>query len=72
MIYRGSSSVVAFEILLKSGFFLFTALIASGLGLNLCARIAREHCGSLTAENRDGGGARMTLRLPLAAAPVDN
>ncbi|MCM2304194.1 MAG: HAMP domain-containing histidine kinase [Elusimicrobia bacterium] len=40
----------------------------TGLGLNLCARIAKEHGGSLTAENRDGGGARMTLRLPLAAA----
>lgn len=40
----------------------------TGLGLNLCARIAKEHGGSLAAENRDGGGARMTLRLPSAAA----
>jgi len=40
----------------------------TGLGLNLCARIAKEHGGSLSAENRDGGGARMTLRLPSAAA----
>lgn len=40
----------------------------TGLGLNLCARIAKEHGGSLAAENRDGGGARMTLRLPLAAS----
>lgn len=42
----------------------------TGLGLNLCARIAREHGGSLAAENRPGGGARLTLRLPLIAASV--
>ena len=40
----------------------------TGLGLNLCARIAREHGGSLTAENRPTGGARLILRLPLIAA----
>lgn len=40
----------------------------TGLGLNLCARIAREHNGSLTAENRPAGGARLILRLPLTAA----
>lgn len=40
----------------------------TGLGLNLCARIAREHGGSLTAENREAGGARLILRLPLVAA----
>lgn len=40
----------------------------TGLGLNLCARIAREHGGSLTAENRAGGGASLVLRLPLDAA----
>lgn len=39
----------------------------TGLGLNLCARIAREHGGSLTAENREAGGARLVLRLPLAS-----
>lgn len=37
----------------------------TGLGLNLCARIAREHGGELTAENRPGGGACLILRLPL-------
>lgn len=40
----------------------------TGLGLNLCARIAREHGGSLAAENRAEGGARLILRLPLASA----
>ncbi len=39
----------------------------TGLGLNLCARIAREHGGSLTAENRAEGGARLRLSLPLAS-----
>lgn len=39
----------------------------TGLGLNLCARIAREHGGSLSAENREAGGARLVLRLPLAS-----
>lgn len=39
----------------------------TGLGLNLCARIAREHGGSLSAENRETGGARLVLRLPLAS-----
>ncbi len=38
----------------------------TGLGLNLCARIAREHGGTLAAENRAGGGARLILRLPLS------
>jgi signal transduction histidine kinase len=40
----------------------------TGLGLNLCARIAREHGGTLTAENRAEGGARLILRLPFAAS----
>ncbi len=38
----------------------------TGLGLNLCARIAGQHGGALKAENRPGGGARMILVLPLA------
>jgi signal transduction histidine kinase len=39
-----------------------------GLGLSLVDRIARAHGGSAIAVNRDGGGARVTLRLPLAPA----
>ena len=35
-----------------------------GLGLAVSERIARDHGGSLRAENRPGGGARFTLRLP--------
>lgn len=37
----------------------------TGLGLNLSARIARQHGGTLAAENRPEGGARLILRLPL-------
>ncbi|MBI4425207.1 MAG: HAMP domain-containing histidine kinase [Elusimicrobia bacterium] len=40
----------------------------TGLGLNLSARIAREHRGGLSAENRSEGGARFLLRLPLGCA----
>lgn len=35
-----------------------------GLGLSLVDRIAQAHGGSARAGNRDGGGARVTLRLP--------
>jgi signal transduction histidine kinase len=36
-----------------------------GLGLSLVDRIARAHGGSARAANRDGGGARVMLSLPL-------
>ncbi len=36
-----------------------------GLGLSLVDRIARAHGGSARAVNREGGGARVTIRLPL-------
>lgn len=36
----------------------------TGLGLSLAQRIVDDHGGSLTAGNRDGGGASMTVTLP--------
>ena len=35
-----------------------------GLGLNICRTIIESHGGSLTFENRDGGGAVFTVLLP--------
>lgn len=40
-----------------------------GLGLAIVQRIVRVHGGEIRAENAEGGGLRMILRLPLAAAP---
>lgn len=42
----------------------------SGLGLYVARRIMREHGGRLDIENQDGGGAQVTLWLPLAGPPV--
>jgi len=37
-----------------------------GLGLAISAAIIREHDGEMLADDRDGGGATFTMRLPLA------
>lgn len=37
----------------------------TGLGLAICRGIVKAHGGSITAENREGGGALFRLRLPL-------
>ena len=37
----------------------------SGIGLVLCRQIAEAHGGSLSLENRPGGGCRARLRLPV-------
>ncbi len=40
----------------------------SGLGLPICQMIATAHGGAVEIADRDGGGARVTIRLPLVAA----
>ena len=41
----------------------------TGLGLAIAAWIVERHDGRIEAANRDGGGARFTVRLPIAAGP---
>jgi len=36
-----------------------------GLGLSIARGLVEAHDGKLTAENRDGGGARFTITLPV-------
>jgi len=38
----------------------------TGLGLSICKGIVEAHGGSIRAENRDGGGLRMIVALPVA------
>lgn len=42
----------------------------AGLGLTLVKAIAEGHGGSITLENRSGGGLKATLRLPREASPA--
>lgn len=37
----------------------------TGLGLPIAKRVVEEHEGSVVAENRDGGGLRVSIRIPL-------
>jgi two-component system sensor histidine kinase KdpD len=36
-----------------------------GLGLSIARGLIEAHGGTLTVENRDGGGARFVIRLPV-------
>jgi signal transduction histidine kinase len=38
-----------------------------GLGLAFVDAVVRAHGGTITASNREGGGARISLALPMAA-----
>ena len=42
------------------------SISGTGLGLSICKGIIEAHGGSITAENRPGGGTIMRLILPLA------
>jgi two-component system sensor histidine kinase KdpD len=39
----------------------------TGLGLSICKGIVEAHGGTITAENRPGGGTAIRVRLPLPA-----
>jgi signal transduction histidine kinase len=47
---------------------LSSGIQGSGLGLTLARQIARAHGGDVVYENREGGGSRFVLRLPLRPA----
>ena len=47
------------------------ALPGSGLGLAIVRDLAESHGGSVSATNRDGGGATIGFRLPVAPHPPD-
>ena len=45
--------------------FLTTTSVGIGMGLAICRRLADAHGGRIWVENRDKGGARFTIELPL-------
>jgi two-component system sensor histidine kinase KdpD len=42
-----------------------------GLGLAICRAVMQAHGGRITAANREGGGARFVVTLPVADGPHD-
>ena len=47
--------------------FVSTKDAGTGLGLPICRRIVEDHGGEIWAENRDGGGAVFSFRLPVTS-----
>src|SRR3954451_20609656 len=67
---RGSGVPVGEEAKIFEAFYrahdaLASGIQGSGLGLTLAQRIAREHGGEIVYQAREGGGSKVTLRLPL-------
>ncbi|HEY3789006.1 MAG TPA: ATP-binding protein, partial [Urbifossiella sp.] len=50
--------------------FASTKPTGTGLGLSVSRRVVQAHGGSLTATNRDGGGACFTITLPLTSGEL--
>jgi two-component system sensor histidine kinase MprB len=46
-------------------------LPGSGLGLAIVSQVVKDEGGTIAAEAAEGGGTRMSLRLPTVAAPAD-
>jgi signal transduction histidine kinase len=46
------------------------ARYGSGLGLSIVETLVLAHGGTVTAANRDSGGARLTVLLPAGTSPV--
>jgi nitrogen fixation/metabolism regulation signal transduction histidine kinase len=44
----------------------------TGLGLAIVKKLVEEHGGTVSAENRESGGARITVRLPIGESPKDS
>lgn len=43
----------------------------TGLGLSICRGIVEAHAGKISAENKEGGGLRVVVRLPLLPTPPE-
>ena len=51
--------------------YITTKAKGTGLGLAIVKKIVEEHGGMVSAENRPGKGAMVTIRLPVAASDED-
>ncbi len=52
-------------------FFTTQGTRGTGLGLTICQKIIETHKGTITASNRETGGAVFTVNLPVTDPPED-